>query len=278
MPPNARLPTLMPRTNRPGPPRKTIKARGALPAPPRVAPNRVFVPWYARRSVQLLLGLVALLAVGLIVKAVKGSIDRKDQRESDLRSVRQFQRAFQNLQQTSGVATAEQELNQVPVLFQTGTVTPADYSKSIEGWLKAYRDLETGLRARKVPSRLPNVEEARAILVDGTHVYLDSIKSFQLSASLTDPALRDKAIQQGYNLLSHAKSVFGKGQRMLQREERRLGAESDVGGSPNPLLQPPTLDVEEAPIPPLPAPEGAGGIPGPGGGGIPPGLVPQPAG
>ncbi|MEO7804187.1 MAG: hypothetical protein ABIS18_07325 [Actinomycetota bacterium] len=260
----------MSKASRQPPPRKPVKARGALPAP-RVSPNRVHLEWHQRLGVRILAGILIVFLAGLGYNLYTNKQERDDQLKSDIRVVKQFEKKSKSLR--SPMEAVFTSINQAPQEFKDGKLAPDAFKEQTQTWLTEFQKLDAGLRARKVPPRLSALTEARALLVDGTVVYIDAIKQFQMAGSLTDPALRDEAIKQGYNLFSHATSVFGKGQRLIEREKIRLGITKEDPASPNPLLQPPTLVDLEAPPPPPPPPAPPEGGP-PGGG--PPGVIPVP--
>lgn len=246
----------MNKTSRKPPPRKSIKARGALPVP-RTAPRRVRLAWHQRLGTRIVGAIVFALLVVLAVKVFQDKQDRDGRKKDDIRAIQQFERKSEALR--SSMEPVFDAINQAPSEFQQGKLSAEAFKEQTEGWLTEFTKLDAGLRARKVPPRLKGLTEARAMLVDGTVVYIDSIKQFQLAASLPDPAVRDEVIKQGYNLFSHAHSVFSKGQRLIERERRRLGVVKEDPASPNPLLQPANLVELEAPPPQPPGP--APGVP-----------------
>ena len=258
----------MAKTTKTQPQRKPIRARGAIPVP-KVAPKRNLKLWYQQRPVQVVAGLLVVLIVGLLVKAGLDWKDSRDQRKDNLRAVEQFERAVQLLQGPN--QQVFEGINKAPGDFQSGALTAADFKTQTETWLKTMQEMDAGLRKRTIPASVPVLEEVRALLVDGTMVYIDAIKSFHLSSTLTDPAARDAAITQGNNLRHHADAVYGMGQRRLQKLKTSLGGE---GGED--LLGPIQLPSEEAPPPPPADPSGGQGQPG----GLPPGGIPgsQPGG
>lgn len=262
----------MAKTTKTQPQRKPVRARGAVPVP-KVAPKRVRRAWYQQRPIQVIGALLIVAFVAILVKAGLDFKATRDQRKENLRAVEQFERAVQLLQgPNSEVFTA---FNKAPGDFQAGAMSAADFKAQTDTWLETMRKLDQGLRKRQIPTGLPSLEEARALLVQGTMVYIDAVKSFELAAGLTDPAQRDAAIAQGNNLKHHADAVYAMGQRRLQRLKTSLGGK---GGED--LLGPVQLPNEQAPPPPPEDPSGGAGIPGQPGGvpGQPGGVPGQPGG
>lgn len=260
----------MAKTTKTQPQRKPVRARGAVPVP-KVAPKRVRRVWYKQRPIQAIGILVIVAFLAILVKAGLSFKDARDQRKDNLKAVEQFERAVELLQGPNAeIFTA---INKAPQEFQSGAMSAADFKAQTDTWLATMRKLDEGLRKQKIPSGLPSFEEARALLVQGTMVYIDAVKSFQLAAGLTDPAQRDAAIAQGNSLKHHGDAVYGMGQRRLQRLKTSLGGE---GGED--LLGPVQLPNEEAPPPPPQDPTGGGGFPGQPGGipGQPGGIPGQP--
>lgn len=257
----------MAKTTKNAPVRKPIKARGALPVP-RQAPKRSFVPWYRRRGNQVIGGIVALALVGLGIKMGLDIKDRSETKKQNIAAVRRFENKLQLLQSPmQDIFTA---MNQAPKEFLDGKLSPEDFKEQTETWLTEMRKLDSGLRQREIPPNQVALIEARALLVRGTVVYIDGIKSYQLASTLTDPAARQQAVALGNNTIAHGTSVFGMGQRAIEDLKKRYGLVKDD------ILGPVDLPPEEAPPAP---PEGAGAPPG---GlppqGLPPGMLPPGSG
>lgn len=222
------------------------------------------MPWYRRRGYQVIGGIVLLALIGLGVKLGLDFKERADTKKQNIAAVRRFENKLQLLQAPMGdIFTA---MNQAPKEFLAGTLSPEDFKEQTETWLTEMRKLDSGLRQREVPPNLPALVEARAFLVRGTVVYIDGIKSYQLAATLTDPANRQQAVTLGDNTIAHGTSVFGMGQRTIEKLKKSYGLVKDD------ILGPVDLPPEEAPPPP---PEAGGqGLPG----GLPPGLIPPGSG
>lgn len=231
--------------------KKPVRARGAVPVP-RQAPKRSNKVWYQRRLFQVLAGILVVIFVALVVKLILDWRKDVEAKADRLKTVEQFERAAQLLQ--GNMSQVFEGMNKAPTEFKDGKLSAEDFKAQTEIWLTRFRELDSGLRKRRIPSNVTSLEEARAMMVQGAMVYIDAAKSFQLAASLTDPAARDSAITQGNNLIHHANSVYGMGQRRLQQLKTSYGGE---GGED--LLGPIQLPSEDAPPPP---PPGQQGVPG----------------
>lgn len=237
------------------PPRKTIKARGALPVP-RVAPQRSTKVWYKRRSFVIVFAVLALGVIAGAIFTTLNIIGNVNTKKDNARAVTLFERKVRLLQQPFEQVLGD--MNTAPGEFAAGTLPAEEYKKLTATWLEEFRKLDNGLRERKVPANLPGLAQARAHFVQGTVIYIDAAKVFQLSAGLTDPALRDEAIKQGRNLVAHATSVYGIGQRKLVTLKKQFDVKG--AGEEAKLLGPIPLPEEEVPPPPPPeqAPPGQG--------------------
>ncbi|HVE75903.1 MAG TPA: hypothetical protein VND22_03945 [Actinomycetota bacterium] len=252
----------MAKTSKKAPPRKPVKARGALPTP-RVAPRRrPRVVWYRRRWTQVL---AALVLVGMIAGTASVALaarKRGEERKDQLEEINKFDRAAQLLQ--SPLQPVVQSMNEAPQSFQIGLMTAEDFQAQTDTWIAEFRKLDQGLRKRKIPAGMRGLEEARASMVQGTVIYIDAAKQFKVAALIPDQTGRDLALQNGNALISHATAVYGMGQRTLAKEKQRLGAKLPEGQE-NPLTGPIPLPEENPPPPPPPEfpapPEGAQPIP-----------------
>lgn len=239
-----------------------MRAKGALPAP-RTTPSRTRLKWYRRPANMVVLGLLVLAVLALGLKLGLDYKDRLDQRKAEERAVLRLERKLQ-LGRTK-VEAHFGDMTKSTSEYRAGTLPAEQFKTKTTAWLAAFTELDNDIRTHRVPENLTEVAEARALFVRGTVVYVDAIRAYDLSASLTDATLKENAIQQGDNLISHATSVFGMGQRTLQKIKERLG----LAESGSDVLGPVDLPPVVAPPAPPPAPEGA-----PPGGFVPPGGTP----
>ncbi len=234
------------------PPRKIIKARGTLPVP-RIAPKRSITVWYKRRGIVVIGG---ILALGLLVGAVlitRNIIDNINTKKDNGRAVGLFDRKVKLLQQPFQQVLGD--MNKAPQEFAAGKLSAEEYKKAAVAWVEEFRKLDFGLRERKIPANMPGLEQARAHFVQGTVLYIDAAKMFHLSADLTDPILRDDAIKQGNNMIAHATSVYGLGQRKLISLKKQFGLKG--ADEEAKVLGPIPLPEEEVTPPPPPGLEEA---------------------
>lgn len=234
------------------PPRKTIKARGALPVP-RIAPKRSFTVWYKRRGIVVIGGILALGLLAGAVLITRNIIDNISTKKESGRAVGNFDRKVKLLQQPFQQVLGD--MNKAPQEFAAGQLPAAEYKKVAGAWVEEFRKLDKGLRERTVPPNLPGLAQARAHFVQGTVLYIDAAKTFQLSADLTDPVLRDEAIKQGNNMIAHATSVYGLGQRRLIALKKQFGLKG--ADEEAKVLGPIQLPEEEVTPPPPPGLEEA---------------------
>lgn len=225
--------------------KRPIKARGAAPAP-KVAPRRVRVVWYRRRPVQVGGALLVLGVLGLALFMFLQYREGVEARRREQRAIRQFDRSISVL--ALSLQKTEQEMSTEPQRFKSGELGAEDFKKKTEEWKKAFTDLSAELREQSVPR---NLEESRALLVEGAVLYLDAVKVFEIAATTGDPTIRDQSLQQGLNIANHAGFSLGMGRRLLEKEKKSAGIASEGASF---LDQPIPLPEEEVvPQPPPPA-------------------------
>lgn len=215
--------------------------KGSLRAPVQTPKKRSFEPWYKRRSIQIAIGATLLVLIAIVVWAIF-------QARAEARAIRRDVEAFERTLQVQLTAPGQlnQELAEAPNQFQDGHMTAEEFSERAENWLDVYRDLHTGLREMETPLQ---VEESRALFVQGVSVYLDAIKSFLLGADLEEGDERAKAISQGRSMLDHGQAVLFMGSRSLELVKVELGLAEEAG---NPVLEAPLPLPEEDVLPPIP--------------------------
>lgn len=242
--------------------RRPVKARGSIPAP-KVAPARTRIPWYRRRAILIVGG---VLVAGLIALIVLNILGRRSERRELEEQIARFERRYSTLQ-LSG-ANVGQEMNTSPGEFQAGQLSPEAFAEQIEGWLEHLRRVDESIRSATVPNELT---EARAQLINGNLLLIDATKGFQQAITATDPVVRDQLINSARTLLTHAASVLQLGQRELLKTKQRLGFASTEEETA--LQTPPQLPSEEVAPQPPPQPTAPPVEPSP-----PPSPEPSPAG
>jgi len=211
------------------------------------------------------------LAIILIIAGfnISKSISRSSKEHADaVRAVQQFDRKVQDVQ--SPLSSVLSATTKTTADFAAGKLPKDEYLKQVDSWLAQFRSSDTDLRKRKIATTMPRLEEARAMFVDGVIVFIDAAKSFQLAGTAADPAIRDQAIKQGNNLISHGTTLVFTGQRILQELKQENGLVKATpgapGASPEPDVSPAPpaiqLPTEEAPVPGTAAGGVPGGVPG----------------
>lgn len=230
-------------------PRKTIKARGALPAPV-VSPKRVVLPWYKKRGNQAGIAFLALLLTLFLFNVFSDLSDSREKKRLEVRAVKQFERKVSLLNAPLGAVF--QSIKPATDGLVAGTVPVEEYRKAANVWLEEFRKLYTGIKGTKVPADLEGLVEARALYSQGALIYLDAAKVL-IQAAAVPGAEREATKKLGESLLAHAEAVATMGEREFQRLKNRLE------------LNDPVVRLPKAPIPeeevPLPAAAPAPGNP-----------------
>ncbi|MDQ4149940.1 MAG: hypothetical protein M3164_08150 [Actinomycetota bacterium] len=251
----------MAKSTRESTPRKRVKARGSLPAP-KVAPTREVKPWYRRRGYQVIAVALVLLLVALGVNLWLNQRAQAEARQRDIRAIRQFERKLELLQ--GSMTNLFGPISEVPASFLAGTLPPDQYRAQAEGWEEQFTQLYTSLRSGPLGSGLDLLEEARALYVQGTAIFVDAAKLYALAARLPDPADRQQAVVNARTLISHGSAVLDTGARQLQKLRIRYDLTTDPADERLSPVHLPELEV--APIPASPAePAPTSPSPAPGG-------------
>lgn len=203
----------MAKTKQP-PPRKPVKARGALPAP-RVAPQRDTTPWHQKTKNRVLIGVLALLLIGFAAKLVLDARERAEETRADVRAIEQFERRLQDL--NLDVQPTYQSLSEAPGNFQAGTLPQPEFRSLAENWVDSFRRMNQGIRAIEVPADLDGLQEAKALYVNAATLYIDAAKIFLAAADTTDPPARERANNLARNTFLHAAAVYATGDRAMAR-------------------------------------------------------------
>lgn len=237
------------------PPRKVVKAKGALPSPV-VAPKRVVVPWYRRRTNQAGGALLLVLVIWFAVTVFGNIRDGREQKRREVRAVLQFERKVTLL--NAPLAPILQTIQTSPDAFLQGDLPPEEFKAQANGWLEGFRKLYNGVKGTKAPAAVQGLVETRGLFAQSAVLYVDAAKAYVQAASVSVPE-REAATSLARNLLSHAGAVASMGERQFQKLKNELQLNDPVA-----KLPPVPIPAEQAPLPaPVPAAP------------VPPGATPQ---
>lgn len=220
--------------------RAPVKVRGSLRAPVQ-APHRNMTPLHKRRSTLIIGAVVLLSLIALVIWAI---MQNRSEARAIEREIDKFDRSLSV--KFEGPASVTEEISTSPDAFQQGEITAEEFKAQAEGWLTIYRTLHAELREMETPAQ---VEDARALLVQGTAVALDAIKSFLLATELPEGDGRAKAITQGRSILDHSQAVLFMGRRSLELTKVEFGLTPAEG---NQVLEIQAPLPEEDILPPIP--------------------------
>jgi hypothetical protein len=231
------------------PPRRPVKAKGTIPTP-RVGHRAARKPWYKHRQIQLIGGLVALVVIGLAATQVVAWRHRVSERNADRRAVKTFDDKIQALQ--GDLIEPLNGIQAVPDQFQNGQIKADDYKAAAQKWLATFQRTATELRSLSPPAELT---ATRAHFVESAVIFVDAVRTFQLAAQTTEPAVRDEAILLAKRETNHAETIYTNALKELAKEKKRVGL--PAGSLPDtPEL--PQEDVAPQPAAsPAPAPTAA---------------------
>ena len=229
------------------PPRRPVKAKGTIPAP-RVGHRATRRPWYKHRQIQLIGGLIAVVVIVLAVTQFMAWRDRVSTRESERKAVKTFDDKLQALQ--GELIEPLNGIQAVPDQFQNGQIKADDYKAAAQKWLATFQRTATELRSLSPPADLVTT---RAHFVEAAVIFVDAVRTFQLAAQTTEPAVRDEAILLAKRETNHAETIYTNALKELATAKKAVGL--PAGSLPDaPEL--PQEDVAPQPAAsPVPAPE-----------------------
>ena len=228
------------------PPRKPVRARGALPVP-KSAPKRSRSAWYMLPGYQLVAIAVGIALIGTFLKVGGDWLHSRKDRQANTQAVRKFDQKYQLAK-----APASQILPGLAGIsgdIKSGKLTAADLKKQTDGWLAELRKLDTSLRSATIPPTLPELDEVRAALVQGNVVGIDAVKGIQLAAANADAGAKEQALKLVLNVAGHSQNITTAAEAKLAALKVRFGvgrrpaASSDTAPGPAPIQ----LPSEESP-------------------------------
>lgn len=237
----------MPKSKQP-PPRKTVKAKGALPSPV-TAPIREEIPWYKQRKNQAIIAVVVVFLTVFAVKTWMDLAEQADDRERRSRTLGQFERRIQLL--NAELPEIFQQVSDSPGAYLAGSLPQEEFQQQADGWVESFRELQEGIRSTEVPEDMEKLIEAKGLFLQSALIYTDAAKTFALAPSIQDAAIREDTLVLARNELIHGSGV------LAMAERRFVDAQNELGVNDPPADLPPVqFPEEESPIVP-PAPEPA---------------------
>lgn len=188
---------------------------------PKSTPQKTRKQWYRQTGWQLVAIVVGIAVIGTSWAAGGSWLKNRSENKANREAVARFDRRYSVLK--SPVVDVLSTMPAKTGELAAGTLAAPDFQREVDGWLVELRKMDSELRKRRVPADLPELEEAKAVLVQGNLVYIDAVKIFALAALAPDPRIREQAIDQGNNLVVHAASIVSTGERVLQRLKTRFG-------------------------------------------------------
>jgi len=236
----------MAKTAKNAPPRKPVRARGAIPVP-KSSPPRSRSAWYRRSGYQLIAIAVGIALIGTFLKVGGDFLHSRKEQKINSKAVRKFDQAYQLAK--APLVDILSSLATVPANVASGKLSAPDLKKQSDTWLTEFRKLDSTLRSATVSPGPPELDEVRALLVQGNIVLIDSVKDLQLGASASDIGVRDQALKAGLNIAAHGQNILATGENKLTDLKVRFGIgkrpQTTPAGISSP--QPIQLPSEEAP-------------------------------
>lgn len=231
----------MPKSKQP-PPRKPVKAKGALPAPV-TAPERVEVVWYKQRKNQAIIAVVLLLVLAFAVKTGIDLAERADVRDRQVRALEQFERRVQLL--NSELPETFQQISASPGAYLAGSLSQEEFQQQTDAWVETLRDYHQGLNNTEVPEDMPALKEAQGLYAQSSLIFVDAAKTFGLAPSIDDPQRREDTLVLARNEFLHGSAVLAMAERRFVDARNILGL-----NDPEAVLPQVQFPEEEQPIPP----------------------------
>ena len=234
------------------PPRKTVKARGALPAPV-VTPKRQEIPWYKRRTVQLGIAFAVVFIGVLAFNVIKDLREGARERRLDERSIEQFERQLTLL--NAPLQGVYERIQTGVDQLTAGQLPPEEYRTQAEGWVGEFRTLYNGIKEAEVRQELEPLVESKALFTQGSVILVDAAKAYAQAGAVEGPA-RETALNLGRYLLNHGSAVIAMAEREIQRLKNERGLNDPEVAIPEPILpeeEPPPAQQPPV-IPPSPEP------------------------
>jgi len=190
---------------------------------------------------------VGIALIGTFLKVGGDFLHNRKEQKINSKAVRKFDQAYQLAK--APLVDILSSLASVPVNVASGKLSASDLKKQSDTWLSEFRKLDSTLRGATVSPGPPELDEVRALLVQGNIILIDSVKGLQLGASAADVAVRDQALKLGLNIVTHGQNILTNGESKLSDLKVRFGIgkrpQTTPGGVTSP--QPIQLPSEEAP-------------------------------
>lgn len=226
------------------PPRKTVKAKGALPAP-IIAPVREHVPWYKRPKSLAIVAALLVFLIGFGIKTGMDLAESADERERRTRTLGQFERRIQLL--NAELPQVFEQISDSPGAYLAGALAEDEFQQQADAWVESFRELHQGIRNTEVPEDMERLIEAKGLFLYSALIYTDAAKTFALAPSIQQEGAREEALVLARNELIHGSAILSMAERRFVDAKNELGVDErqDLPGVHLP-------DEEAPPPPPIP--------------------------
>ena len=197
------------------------QARRRPAAPPRqVVQQRQSLPWHKNPRIVGALGLLVIVAIGVIVWAVQDS--SKEQKALEKRQetldgyTDEIRAVVQGLRAPAGLMAAAPTALEDPEAADKLAEDAADWSGQFEQSLQDFGKI--------VPSTQGSIENVHSLYNQAIQIYLTAAKSFELAAETEDKAQQD-AFSLAATQRTEAGTVWTEATALLDEERRKADLE-----------------------------------------------------
>lgn len=198
------------------PARPPVKAKGTIPAP-KVGHRASRKPWYRHGQIQLIVGLIVVVVLGVAASQIVAWRHRVDERAADKKAVKMFDDKVTATQ--NQITDPLNGIQALPEQFRNGQITADVYKDATGKWLSAFQRMASDLRSTNPP---PDVAPTRAHFVESAVIFVDAVRTYQLAAQTTEPPVRDQSILLADREVKHATTMFTNALKELETHKKRV--------------------------------------------------------
>ena len=197
------------------------RRRPAAPPRPAVQPRRTG-PWYRTPTAIAIMGIIAIIAIGIVVITIQGNREDEEALEKKQNALTEYTDRVRNVLQSLRIPV--EAMAAAPATFEEPEQAE-DLAKDAEGWSKDLEKIQ-GEFVGIAPE--PAVRAAHSLYLHSITTYITAARAYSIAATTEDPNTSTETLALASAERDYASSLWTEATTVL--DEQRNGAELDLSG------------------------------------------------
>ena len=199
------------------------QARRRPAAPPRApVQQRRTIPWYRTSTAIAIMGVIAIIAIGIVVFTVQGNREDQEALEKKQNALTQYTDRVRNVLQSLRLPV--EDMVAAPAAFEEPKQAE-DLAEDAEGWAKDLEKLQGELVGITPEAAF---QTAHTLYLHSITTYITASRAYSLAATSEDENTQTEALALASAERDHASTLWTEATTLL--DEQRSNAELELSG------------------------------------------------